>query len=196
QRIFGEQLAYSPEHRLWTGDVSEGEILSKCVLVEFRLYTWVGENSLNLGAKNKLFAVVKIIEGLDSQPVTRDEEAARVAIPNCESKHPAQMLNAVAAVLFIQMDNRFSIALRAITVAPRLELRAQFAVIIDFAVIDDPQALILVADGLMPSAHIDNAEAPHCQADVALDKKAVVVRAAVHDLSVDLSQRVALNPLC
>src|SRR5437867_610734 len=193
QRVSGRELANSREHHLLARDVTEGEILSECALVEFRLYARVGKNCLDLRAKNKLFVVIKIVERLDPEPITRDEEAPQAAIPDGESEHPTQMLQAVAAVLFIQMNNRFSIALGAITVAPRLELRAQFAVIVDFAVIDDPQALVLVADRLVTSADIDNAEAPHGQSNVAFDKEAVVVRPSVHDLRIHLRQRVALN---
>src|SRR5436309_16103425 len=103
------------------------------------------------------------------------------------------MLNAVATVLFIQMDDRFGIAFRAIAVASRLELQTEFAVIVDFTVIDDPQAVVLVANRLLSGPNIYDAEPPHSQPDVALDKKAIVIRPAVRDLRIHLRQRVALN---
>src|SRR5919108_172006 len=93
------------------------------------------------------------------------------------------------------MDNCFSIASCTITVAPRLEHRAQFTVIVDFTVVDDAQTLVLVADRLLSGPNVDNAEPPHSQPDVTFDKKAVIVRSAMHDSRIHLRQPVALNAL-
>src|SRR5262249_35562471 len=75
----------------------------------------------------------------------------------------------------------------------RLEIAAQFLVVVNFAVKDDPDVSLFVADRLMPALHIDDAEPAHCQTDAPLDKKAGVIGAAVHNLLVHFCQRLALH---
>ena len=47
----------------------------------------------------------------------------------------------------------------------RLQLLAQFGVVINFSVEYDPGSFIFVADRLMSPGEIDDAQPPHAQAD-------------------------------
>src|ERR1700694_2577209 len=93
------------------------------------------------------------------------------------------------------MDDSLGITLSAIAVAPGLEIVAQILVVIDFAVEDDPNAFVFVADGLVAGLDIDDAEAAHGQSDILLYKKAVIVGPAVDDLLIPQSQRALIHAL-
>jgi hypothetical protein len=58
-----------------------------------------------------------------------------------------------------------------------------------------PDAAIFIADGLMTGLHVDDAEAAHGQANMVVDKEALVVGTAVHNLAVHGGERLAINPL-
>ena len=47
--------------------------------------------------------------------------------------------------------------------AARLKLRPQFGVVVDFAVEDDPQGAVFVAERLMAGGEVDNAETAHAE---------------------------------
>ena len=64
---------------------------------------------------------------------------------------------------------------------PAREPAAQFVEVIDLAVKDNADSLILVLNWLVPARKIDNAQAAHPQADWSARINAVVVRPAVND---------------
>ena len=71
---------------------------------------------------------------------------------------------------------------------------AQGRMIIDFAVEDDPDILLLVGQRLMPGLDVDNAQPPHGQAEVFFDEIPFVIRPAMRDAPVHARQRTGLNP--
>ena len=91
------------------------------------------------------------------------------------------------------MDDGLGIALRAITVAAGFEIRAQLLVVVDFAVVNNPEVLVLVRDWLVPCLDVDNAQSAHGQSNVALHKEPVIIRTTVHDLRIHIRQRVAFH---
>jgi hypothetical protein len=56
--------------------------------------------------------------------------------------------------------------------------------VIDFAVEDDPKALVLVRDWLMAGLYIDDAEPPHGKTNIPLHEKPIVIGAAMRDLAI------------
>src|SRR5450756_1139088 len=62
-----------------------------------------------------------------------------------------------------------------------LEPAAQLAEVVDLAVAHGPDGARLVDDGLSAAFKIDDAEATHRQADVAVDVGALIIRASVSD---------------
>ena len=88
------------------------------------------------------------------------------------------------AVFFVEVDNGFSVAVGAVDMAARLKLRPQFGVVVDFAVEDDPQGAVFVAERLMAGGEVDNAETAHAESNRTCGVDAVVVRTAVgHDVA-------------
>ena len=62
------------------------------------------------------------------------------------------------------------------------QLVPQLAVVINLPVADNPRRLVLAGDGLVPAGHVDDAQPPHAQPDVAVDEDAAVIRPAVDHL--------------
>jgi hypothetical protein len=69
-------------------------------------------------------------------------------------------------------------------VSPGLKVFPQIRMVINFAVEDDPNTAILIAQGLMPGFYVNNAEATHRESDVFLQKNPFVVGPTVNDLLV------------
>jgi hypothetical protein len=104
------------------------------------------------------------------------------------------MFNALASILFVQMNDRFRIAFSAITVATRFEIFSQILVVINFTVEDNPNVSAFIAQGLMTGLNVDDAEAAHRQPDVLFDKEAIIVRPAMDDLPVHSGEQVTIHP--
>src|SRR5689334_8181751 len=75
--------------------------------------------------------------------------------------------------------------------APTLEVLAEFLVVVNLAVINDPDISRFVGKWLMSAPHVDDAEPAHGQADVSLEISSGVIRAAMHHLLIHGFQRIA-----
>src|SRR5579862_1010097 len=103
------------------------------------------------------------------------------------------MLNALASIFLVQMNNRFRVAFSAIAVATRFEIFSQILVVINFTIEDDPNVPVFITQGLVAGLNVDDAEPAHCQAHVLLDKEAVIIGAPVDDLLVHSGERVTIH---
>src|SRR5437867_4730518 len=89
------------------------------------------------------------------------------------------MANAIAPVLFVQMDDGFCVAVGTIAMPALFQSCAQFGVIVDFAVEDDPNCAGLVAEGLVAAGDVNDAEAAHSDGGWSIGIYAFVVRATM-----------------
>ena len=142
------------------------------------------ENRLDLRAKHKDAVLKVIVERLDAEPVARDKQLAGTEVPDGKCEHASQVQHAIAAVLFVKMEDGFGVAVRAVAMAAGLEFLPKIAMVVDFAVVDDAQGFVFVRDGLMAGSEVNDAQAAHGQTNVALQEKALVVGAAMDDLTV------------
>jgi predicted amidohydrolase len=79
------------------------------------------------------------------------------------------------------MDNDFGVGPGAEAMSAALETSAEFGKIVDFAIEDDPRVAILIEDGLVAAAQVNDAEAAHAQTRAIRDEDAFIIRAAVDD---------------
>src|SRR5580700_10985330 len=89
------------------------------------------------------------------------------------------MLDAILAIFLVEVNDGLGIALGSITMAARDQSLAQRTVVIDFTVENYPDRTIFVAERLMSVGDVDDAEAAHAEADIALRENAVIVWTAM-----------------
>jgi hypothetical protein len=79
-------------------------------------------------------------------------------------------------VFLIKVDQSFSVAVRPEVMAAPRQIGAQLEVIVNLAIEDDLDGIVLVRDGLMTARQIDNAQPPDAEADSRFLEKALVIR--------------------
>ena len=127
-------------------------------------------------------AVGGVIEWFLAQPVARQEQAAAVAIPQCEGELAIELPQAVGAETFPRVDDGFRIGVIAAEHMPEgCELRPQLGKIVNIAVEDDHHRAVLVAHRLAPAGDVDDGQPAMAEADPRLDMKPVAVRAAMRE---------------
>ena len=66
-------------------------------------------------------------------------------------------------------------------VAFGFQLSPQVGKVVNLPVADYPDSAVLVVDGLFAGLQINDGEPTHCEADIALQVKPVIIGAAVHE---------------
>ena len=123
-----------------------------------------------------------VIERLLPEPVARQQQGAIAGIPDGVGEHAAQLRNAAGAFFFVEVHQRFGVAVGFEAVAGAKQICAQFPEIVDLAVEDYPDGSVFIRHGLVAGREIDDAEPPHPEAAAAVDMIAFVIRAAIPDL--------------
>src|SRR2546429_3082978 len=130
------------------------------------------EDRLDLRTKNQPSTGLRVIQRFDPKAVTRQQEPPLALIPHSESKHPAQVLNALFAELLIKMNDYFSVACGRKSMPPAFKLFSERLVVINFAVEDSHDSPVFVVYWLLSSIQIDDAEPPHSDCEVPVSKPA------------------------
>jgi hypothetical protein len=96
------------------------------------------------------------------------------------------MSEALFAVVFIEVDNSFSIRAGDESVPASEQFLAKFRIVINFTIQEHPDGSIFIADRLVAAGDINNAEPPMAQTDSAIHINALVIRTAMTQSSVHL----------
>ena len=97
--------------------------------------------------------------------------------------------------MFVAVDEGFGVAEGGEGVSEALELGAEFAVVVDFAVEDDGAGAVFVEDGLPAAGEVDDAEASHAHLEAWAFVAAFAVGASVDlDASHAVEQTVFIKP--
>ena len=124
---------------------------------------------------------MSVIERLDAQAVACDEEFAPALVPDGEGEHPAQVFDARRAILFVEMNNRFGVAMRAIDVTACFEFRAVIRVVVDFAVVGDVERRVFISHRLMSGSHINDAQAAVSKSHISINVETRIIRPAMRN---------------
>ena len=125
--------------------------------------------------EDQLTINLRVKQWLLADPIAREKQFLRALVPNRKRKHAAQVIRTIGAILIVGVNDRFGVAVGVERVAEFLQFLAQFAVVVDLAVENDPGGAILVVNGLLPALQIDDREASHAQPDGIVEVEAVVV---------------------
>ena len=157
------------------------------------------ENRLQLRRKHEIAVDLRVVERLDAQTIAREKQLPPPFVPDREGKHAAQIPDGLRAEVLVQMDDRFRIAFGAEHVAAPRQQPPKLPVVVDLAVEHDPDRAVLVRHGLLAVLEIDDAQAPHAEADALAEIDALVVRSAMrhrtaHGADLALEHRAAVPP--
>ncbi len=121
----------------------------------------------------------RVVQRLDAEPVARQQQPSALPIPQRERKHSLQALDAALSFCLVQVQNGLGVAASAVAVTTLFERGPKGGVIVDFAVVDDPNRPVLVGHRLPAAEHVHDREPAHPQAHRSLDPEALAVRPAV-----------------
>ena len=123
-----------------------------------------------LAGKAKRRAFVEVIERLFPKAVARAEEPAPHGIVDDEGPHAVQLFRERVAPFRVGVEERLRVAVVGVeAVAERSQLRAEFGVVVDFAVEDDAELAALRATAcphrLRASAQVHDTQPPEAEED-------------------------------
>jgi hypothetical protein len=104
----------------------------------------IAQQRFDLRRKGQAAVVNAVVQRLDADAIAHQPQFAPPRIPQPEREHAAEPRDAVNAPLFKRMENHFAVAVvrfPSIT-AGLLQLDAEFRMIVDFAVVRQPQRTI------------------------------------------------------
>src|ERR1700754_425033 len=155
----------------------------------------VQQQSAELRTKDQLPVHQRIQQRLLPDPVAREKQLLGPLVPDRKRKHAAQVLRTINAPLIVSMNDRFGVAVGVELVTELFQLLAQFEVVVDLAVEDDPRGTVLVVNRLLTAFQVDDREPAHPEANGAINVKTVVVRPAMANRVAHARQQLFVNRL-
>jgi hypothetical protein len=139
--------------------------------------------------------VGRVVEGLDAEAVPGGEERVVGAVPQSEGELAAQAAQAGRAEVFVEVQGDLAVGAGAEAVAPGFEFALRALEVVEFAVDDDPQPLVLAGDRLIAGRQVDDAEPGVAQPDPAVfaEPGPLSVRPAVGESAGRPSQRASAS---
>src|SRR5215211_2210324 len=98
-------------------------------------------------------------EGLLADPVAGQEQPSAAAVPDCEGEHAPQVVDAAVPELLVEVDDHLGVGSGREAMSQRLQLPAELAVVVDLAVLNHDDALVLVEDRLVAGLEVDDRQA-------------------------------------
>ena len=123
QSMAGRQLLYALEQGSWRGRGSEGQVQRERILIQPRSERGMAKQGLDLRAKQERIGQRGKVQRLHADPIARQQQTSAAAVPEREGEHPAQVVDAVWAVLLVQVQDDLGVAARAKAVAAGFEAR-------------------------------------------------------------------------
>ena len=174
QKMAGLELADLPVDRVRSRDVEQRQVEAERLDVHRRTQA-IGEERLDLGAEEEAVRELRDVQRLDPQPIAGQDEPAPGGVPERDGEHAVERAHEVEALLLVEMNDDFRIRARVEAMTPGFELALQLREVVDLAVVDRPDAAVLVVNRLPAGVDVDHGQAPHGQADVAVEVNPVVV---------------------
>ena len=137
------------------------------------------EQRFQLGTVEEASFVLGVVQGLDPGAVARKPQRAGPAVPQRDPEHPPEPLEDTAAPLLVPVDDHLGVGGGGEAVPRVRELAPKLAKVVDLAVEDDLHGAVFRANRLVARREVDDAQAPHAQADARLHAHPLVVGPSV-----------------
>ena len=113
-----------------------------------------------------------IVKRFDAEPVTRTKQAFVEDVIEGETPHAVQVLHTILTPGRVCVENGFRVRLRSENESLLRQFLAEFNVVVDLAVEDDPDALIGIGHRLVSGGgEINDTQAPPAQSQVGVFAK-------------------------
>jgi hypothetical protein len=158
--------------------------------VQRRIHSTARQQRLGGGCKADAAGRDAVIQRLDAEAVTRQEQLLAVAVPQGKGEHAMQAGGAVLAPFGIGLENNLGIPAGRKVVAAVAQLLPQFGVVVDGAVEDQHMTRLAVDHGLVGTfGKVNDREAPVPQCQRAGEVLAGGIRPAPGQLRGHRTQR-------
>ena len=124
--------------------------------IDFRLFLGSRQNCANLGGKIQHVGFQLIVNGLYPNRIPSQHQLFLFSIPDGQPEHTPQFLKNINAPLFITVDDDFRIRLCTKTVTLMLKGSPQCLEIVDFAIKDNDNGVLIINHGLVSAFQIDD----------------------------------------
>src|SRR5688500_14938339 len=101
--------------------------------------------------------------------IARQQQALFGCVPDSEGKHSQEVIYALVAILFIGVDNDFTITIRREVMSTPFQFLSNLAEVVALTVEDKAQIAAFVGDGRLPARHIDDTQAAHSERRLSVD---------------------------
>jgi hypothetical protein len=150
--------------------VAEAKEVVHAALVDVELEARRAAQAADLGGEGEAAALLGHKQGLDTEGIAREAERSALSVPNGRGIHPFDSRPRIVSPANERCEQGFDIAPRCEAIST--QLAPKFEVIDDLAIADDCEASIGTDHRLVPAGDVDNAEATHAKAEVAIDQDA------------------------
>ncbi len=185
-----QELVDALEQRFLARSRSRGQQFRDGGVIRPRLDQAAFENGLDLRREEQPLATLaarrhaRPVHRLLAHAVAREEQAPARRVPDGEREHAAEPQHAVVAPLLVGVNEHFSVGSRAVGVPGGFQLRPHQRVVVDLAVVGDPDAPVLVRQRLVAAREVDDAETP-------VGERRVVVRVQPGAVGAAMNQDIA-----
>ncbi len=176
-----EELLNPDEERLGTRRVPRRQHFRNDAVIGNGLNQPAFEYRLDFGGEQQPVSGDGPVQRLHAEPIAGEQQPPPWRVPERKRKHAAEPVHAVVTPLLVGMHDRLGVRPGPIAVPRGFEHRPHGSVVVDLAVVRDPDAAVLVRQRLMPAGKVHDAEAAMGQRGLIVSVQAGAVRAAIRD---------------
>lgn len=149
--------------------------------VEFGCKGRIGKQGLYLGGKTESGGSLRVVEGAHAHAIAREEYLLVFAIPDCKGPLSVEVMDALFALVLVQMKDDFSVGGSCEAVTALFESVSQFEVVEDLAIEGDGESSVTAGHRLMATDNVDDTEARMAEADMAIGEDSAIIGSTVSD---------------
>jgi hypothetical protein len=121
------------------------------------------------------------VQRLDPDAIPYQHQRVSLRVPERYAEHSAKTREAVLAPFFVGVNDGLGVGVGVEAVTAGTQVVAQLAIVVDFAVEDDPDRAVFIANRLMTAREVDDAQPSHPQRDTIVHEHTFIVRTPMPD---------------
>jgi hypothetical protein len=102
---------------------------------------WMFEDGFDFRSEDEAPVLLMEVERLHTGAIAREHESFAISVPNSDGEIAFDLINEIQPTFFVKMKNCFGICLRRILMATLLQAGAQFGVVVNLAIENQPDAI-------------------------------------------------------